>query len=1013
MTPETAVPFVNREQELKILTEIVEETVSGKTSAVLLKGEVGIGKTRLVEKVLEIAREKNFQFGVGHGVKGVRIPFVTLAECFSELGIEHLLSLQKPPRVDCVYLSTNKGILIAKVERENFEIKPEIFTAMLALVNRFVQDSMKLIDPHVAGGLGRLEYEGWWIVVERLGDLNLVAILSGRETEFLIEDMRNSLFNIQKKYGKILKNWNGDADAVAGIEEEFRHLITSGKYDGIDYGKGDFATQRTNLFENVTRGICRVSAEKPILLVIENVQWADESTISMVSYILQNLRDARIFVLLTARTDELQESFANEVLGELVNSGFMIEIELSELPREHRVLILESIANGIGKQEEVINEILLETGGNPLFLIEITKYMIAEHELVREGEGWKIVRKKEHRLPRRVEEIFRRKLSALNEMREIVECASVIGESFNPDILAAVFGIEKFQMLRMLRNIEHSGLITFRGNECAFVHTLAREVTYQSIPQPVRAMYHERVAEAMEKIYKERLEENLSRVGYHYYRAGNSGKALPYLLKGIRNAEAKFANEEALQLIGYAKELCQGDENLKEVYVSLLEREGDIYQITGRYREAVNVYSSLHPLTSSPERIYRKMAECAHARGDYDAGLEYVRKGLEYVNRTNREYGRLRLIEGTIHYRKGEIEEAQQIYLEVLSVFEEFGAEERDRALLLNNMGNVYFEKRELKKALDYYRMSLAIREKIKEYLAIAGSYNNIGIVYRYMHEYSTALAYFQKSLKQAEKCGHLWGMVFPLDNMADLYFAIGDLNRAVQTYRTEIQYLKKIENIQALINTYGKLAKALAKHGRSDEAMECLVESGGYVLKTHNPLLLASHFLAHVAVYREQGKYERALEFVDKAIVELKKVKNDERAKILLLNGLSDKADLLYLLGRKAEAEKICSSVFNNFPSIDVAKAAGYTYITRGKLLAEQGKIDGARSMFIQGIEALKLYGGEYRTALGYLAWGKAEKEIGNPEEATKLIDRAIKIFTMMKIQKKIEEATELLPRG
>ncbi|MEM4293836.1 MAG: tetratricopeptide repeat protein, partial [Thermoplasmata archaeon] len=377
------------------------------------------------------------------------------------------------------------------------------------------------------------------------------------------------------------------------------------------------------------------------------------------------------------------------------------------------------------------------------------------------------------------------------------------------------------------------------------------------------------------------------------------------------------------------------------------------------------------------------------------------------------EYGRLRLIEGTIHYRKGEIEEAQQIYLEVLSVFEEFGAEERDRALLLNNMGNVYFEKRELKKALDYYRMSLAIREKIKEYLAIAGSYNNIGIVYRYMHEYSTALAYFQKSLKQAEKCGHLWGMVFPLDNMADLYFAIGDLNRAVQTYKTEIQYLKKIENIQALINTYGKLAKALAKHGRFDEAMECLVESGGYVLKTHNPLLLASHFLAHVAVYREQGKYERALEFVDKAIVELKKVKNDERAKILLLNGLSDKADLLYLLGRKAEAEKICSSVFNNFPSIDVAKAAGYTYITRGKLLAEQGKIDGARSMFIQGIEALKLYGGEYRTALGYLAWGKAEKEIGNPEEATKLIDRAIKIFTMMKIQKKIEEATELLPRG
>ncbi|MCX8173446.1 MAG: tetratricopeptide repeat protein [Thermoplasmata archaeon] len=1009
MNAEPVIPFVDRDQELKIIRELIEEAISGRTSALLVKGDVGIGKTRLMEKTLEIAKGKNFQIGVGHGVKGVRIPFVTLTECFSELGIEHLLSPQKPPRVDCIYLSTNKGILIAKVERENFQIKPEIFTAMLALVNRFVQDSMKLIDPGSAGGLGRLEYEGWWIVVERLGELNLVAILSGRETEFLIEDMRNALFNIQKKYGKVLKNWNGDADQVAGIEEEFRHIITSGKYDGIDYGKGDFAAQRTSLFENVTRGVCRLAAEKPMLLVIENIHWADESTISMVSYLIQNLRNSNLFVLLTARTDELAESFANDVLGELVNSGKMQEIELLEIPREGAVEILEAIAKGIGKHEEVVNEILSETGGNPLFLIEITRYMIAVHEMVQEGDVWKIVKKREHRIPKKVEEIFRRKLAGLGEMREIVECGSVIGESFNPDIVAAVFGIDRFQMLRKLRNIENYGLITFAGNDCAFVHTLAREVTYQSIPQPVRLMYHEKVAESMERIYKGKIEENLSRIGYHYYRAGNPGKALPYLLKGIRNAEIKFANEEALQLIGYAKELCENDESLKEVHIALLEKEGDLYQITGKYRNALAVYSSLLQLTSAPERIYRKMGECAHATGDYDEGLEYVKRGLENADKANREYGRLRLLEGTIHYRKGEIEEAQQIYLEILSVFEEFGAEEKDRALLLNNLGNVYFEKRELKKALDYYRMSLAIREKINEHLAIAGSYNNIGIVYRYMHEYSTALAYFQKSLRQAEKCGHLWGMIFPLDNMADLYFAVGDVVKCVQTYRTEILYLKKIENLHALINTYGKLAKVYAKHEKFDEAMECLVESGGYVLKTDNPLLLAGHFLAHVAVYREQGKLERALEFVDRALVELKKVRNDERGKILLLNALSDKGDLLYLLGRKSEAEKICTAIFNTFSTMDVAKAAGYAYITSGKILAEQGKIGEARSKFIQGVEALKLYGGEYRTACAYLAWGMVEKEAGNKEEAAKLVDRAIKMFTMMKMKRKIEEAKKI----
>ncbi|MGB9635730.1 MAG: tetratricopeptide repeat protein [Thermoplasmata archaeon] len=1006
------VPFVNRNYELQVISELLEESLRGKTTAILFKGDVGIGKTRLMEKTLEIAKEKGFEAGVGHGVKGVKIPFVSLTECFSALGMEHLLLPQKPPRVDCVYLMTSKGILLAKVERENFQIKPEIFAAMLALVNRFVKDSLKLIDNSQAGGgLGRMEYEGWWIVIEKLGDLHLVAILSGRETEFLIEDMRNALFNIQKKYGGILRNWNGDMDAIAGVENEFSHIITSGKYDGIDYGTGDFAAQRTNLFENVIRGVRRRATEKPLLIVIENIHWADESTISVISYIVQNIRNSRLCVLLTTRNHELTGTFAEDVISELMNTGRLIELELCELGRAPSIEILNHIASGIGENEEVVNEILSETGGNPLFLIEVTRYMLHENELVYGDEGWQIVKKREHRLPRKIEEIFRKKLSMLRDARELVECGAIMGDNFQPEIIAHIFGMEKFQVLKKLREVEeNSGLLTFSDNECSFEHTLAREIIYQSIPQPMRKEYHEKIAETMEKLYNKKPGENLSRIGYHYYMAGNTGKALPYLLKGIRNAEVKFANAEALQLINYAKELAEKDEGLREVYMSLLEKEGDIYQITGKYRKAIEVYSRILTIVSTPERIYRKMGECANAMGDYDRALEYVSKGLEKIQKANPEYGRLKLLEGTIHYRKGEIEEAHQIYLEVLSTYEEYGAEEKDRALLLNNLGNVYFEKRELRKALDYYRMSLAIREKIEDYLAVGGSYNNIGVVYRYMHEYTTALAYFQKSLRQAEKCGYTWAMIFPLDNMAELYFAIGELKKSIDAYKTEINILRKIGNRYAIINTYGKLAKNYAKHGMFDNAMECLVESGNYVLKTNEPLFLASHFLAHVAVYREQEKYERAIEFAEKALVEAKRAKNDERAKILILNALSDKAENHYLAGNTKEAERICVSALERFPGTEIAKGAGYIYITYGKIIATPEKLNEARGFFRRGIEALTFYGGEYRIANALLAWGKIEKEIGDKNEAYKLLDRALKLFSLMQIKKKIEEIRALM---
>ena len=1005
------VPFVNRTNELKLVSELLDEALNSRTTAAIIKGDVGIGKTRLTEKIIEIAREKGFEVGAGEGVKGVKIPFVALSECFSALGIEHLLHAQKPPRVDCVYLMTNKGLLIAKVERANFEIKPEIFTAMLALVNRFVQDSLKMINETTTGGIGRLEYEGWWIVIEKLGELNLVTVLSGRETEFLIEDMKNALFNIQKKYGNVLKNWNGDMDLVAGIEDEFKHIITSGKYDGIDYGKGDFAAQRTNLFENVLRGMRRKAAEKPLFIVLENIQWADESTISMLSYLIQNLRDTRLFVLLTARKHEIAESFAEDVVSELVDAGKLVEIELEEMDKENAIRILESIAPGIGASEEAIEAILQEARGNPLFLIEITKYMMQEHELWREDDRWLISKREEHTLPRKIEDIFKKKIAMMDEhMREILECASAIGDVFDPQILSQIFGMDRFDLLRKLRNIEEKyGIIHFSGENCVFEHTIAREVIYHSIPKPMRNVYHERIAEAMEKVYKDKPDGNINRIGYHYHMAGNAGKALPYLLKAIKNAEARFANAEALQYIDYAIELCEKDPELKEIYISLLENKGDLYQITGKYRDAINTYHTLLKFVQTPERIYRKMAECAHARGEYDEGITYIKKALEQIEKSNKEYGRIKLLEGTLYYRKGEVEEAQAIYLEVLSVFEEFGAEERDRALLLNNLGNVYFEKRELKKALDYYRMSLAIREKINDYLSISGSYNNIGIVYRYMHEYSTALAYFQKSLNQSEKCGHIWGMIFPLDNMGELYFAIGELEKSVQTYKTEIGYLKKIENIYALVNTYGKLAKGYAKHGLFDSAMECLVESGSYIIKRDVPLYLASHFLSHVSVYREQEKYERAIEFIEKALLEIKKIKEDQRGKILLLNALSDRADILYLMGKTQEAERICRGVLERFTDAEIAKWAGYIHITYGRLRWESGEINEARGYFRRGVEALCFYGGEYRTACAYMAWGALEKKNGNREEANRLLSQALKMFSMMKIQKKVDEVKKL----
>ncbi|UCG70644.1 MAG: ATP-binding protein, partial [Thermoplasmata archaeon] len=197
--------MVGREKELNKLQTFLDKAASGEGNTIFISGEAGIGKTRLVEELKQVAQERGFQILSGNCMYESLTPFIPMMEALRSGGLESLFA-EEAPKVEAVYLVTNAGILIRDVVREETKLNPDVFTSMFATVTDFLNESLSTLSgKEEKGGLNTLGYQNYRILIENFLDINLVVILTGRENEFLLNDMREILLKITKTFSKTLE----------------------------------------------------------------------------------------------------------------------------------------------------------------------------------------------------------------------------------------------------------------------------------------------------------------------------------------------------------------------------------------------------------------------------------------------------------------------------------------------------------------------------------------------------------------------------------------------------------------------------------------------------------------------------------------------------------------------------------------------------------------------------------------------------------------------------------------
>jgi tetratricopeptide (TPR) repeat protein len=888
--------LVGREAELERLRGILNAAAQGKGSAVFVAGEAGVGKTRLISELVEEAEARGVRVIRGRGLQESYEPLMPIRIALREAGLFHLISGETPPLVVSVYLMDRAGLLVAKAERGESELDPYIFASMLKAVGSFVKDSMKMVDKaESSGGLNILGYNEYKILVEETGGLNLAAVVKGSFNEFLIGDMRGVLSDVRKGFDGVLKEWDGDVAEVEGVQPLISRLITSGKYDGR-FLVDDSKIMQENLFDNVLMGLQRLSAGRPILVFLDDLQWVDPSSLALVNYLARNVRGDKVAIVGAYRPEDLLQSQDGkthqlEILMQNMGRDDLLErIELRRLDRAGTDALVTGALGASSFEPAFFERIYQETEGTPFFVLEVVRLLAEEGCLKRDGEGaWRLTTGIDRLdIPSKVYDVIKRRLDRLAKGQYgMLECASVVGEEFQSEVVGRAMGADRMELLRSLSEIEKAHrLIHSIKKGYRFDHAKIREVLYSGIIAELRREYHRAVGDAIAALHEGDQGEVVGELAYHYHQAGDA-RAGGWLVRAGDKARERYASVEAERLYESALETIEGEEAVK-----VLESLGDITVLIGDNKKAIARYEEAGKVAKDPEvraRNLRKAGDAHENMGEHQRSLDALARAKALLEGLKvAELGRISLGEGRAHFRKGDYDRAMPLLLEAVQIFEEFGGAERDVGNALRAIGNVHWSKGEYDVALENLERSQAAMEKADDKQGIAAALNNIGIVHHYRGEMDRALEFDMRSLAIQEKIGNKQGIALVLGNIGNVHLSRGELDRALEFYERSLKMEERIgdkraiamslNNIGTLHHTRGEMDMALGFYERSLGIFDRIGDKSGTALSLNNVGI----------VHLERGELDIALGFYERSL-EIKEKLGDRKGIAGSLEGIGN----------------------------------------------------------------------------------------------------------------------------
>lgn len=414
--------------------------------------------------------------------------------------------------------------------------------------------------------------------------------------------------------------------------------------------------ERSNLFSAVAHFFNTLAIEHPVIIILDDLQWADAATIQLLNYLTLapvpslSPTDRPLYMLLY-RADEVPESHAlRGLLSSLARFRKMQEIRLKRLSEEAVKQLLVKLT-GHSISEVFVNEIYKHTEGNPFFLGETLLSLLHEGKVKKLNGQWQtVVSLDELALPQSIRLLIERRLQHLSpECRTTLSLAAALGRQFSSELLCTARHLSEENVAEQvddairlhilspltIANGQNRARANRQEADLSFTHDKIREVLYQWLNPLRRRTMHRRIAQTIEQHYAASLDSYYSLLAYHCQMAEDYTRAVDYYLKAAQQAAQVYAFAYAAEYTEKALELLIGDEDRQQRAELLRNLTAEAYLYIGRPDKAIAAGQSSctlwHELGNAEKEAETRLdvAFALHWQGREVEAIGWIQQALE------------------------------------------------------------------------------------------------------------------------------------------------------------------------------------------------------------------------------------------------------------------------------------------------------------------------------------------------------------------------------------------------
>ena len=819
--------FVARRRQLERLRTCLASAASGEGQVVFVSGGPGRGKTALLDKFTREALASNPDLLVAEG------------RCNFYKGIgDYYLPFREALGMLAgdVEGKWNAGLITSQHARRMWNAAPLTAGAVL-------EHGPHLLDTFL-------------IPEELLARAEMVALASLQGT------VQRSSFNLTQLREQIVSR----RSAPSGIEQTF-------------------------LFEQYANVLNALSKTHPLLLLLDDFQWADNSSIALLFHLARRLPGTRALIAVAYRPDEVslgrdgKRHPLEKILSEIKLQYGDVWVDLAGIPeQEGREFVDELLDSEPNRLDENFRQGLFQhTEGYALFTVELLHTLQERGFLLKDEQGhWKTSHELDwEQLPARVEAVIEERIGRLEaELHDILSVASVEGEDFTAQVVGGITRIDERDLMRNLagelekrhRLVVSQGSITLDQrilSRYRFAHSLFQRYLYNELDDTERLLLHRQIGQVLEELYAGQTDLIAEQLAFHF--RGDDERERHYSKIAGERAAARYANTEALRYFSRALELTPQD-NLEERYDLLLKSENIHYLLGERAAQQADLILLKELLKKLNDD--RKVVEVLLRQTRLDSKIDNFQKRFENSKQVIRlaeasqdQYsqaeGHLHL--GCVHWWGFRDRKSAVYELETSLRLARESGNRKVEAKVLRLIGGI---SNDFDNEPEYSRQALQIYRQLGDMAGESKVVGNMGSRHCYdLQQFKEAKGYYEKSLAICQKIGFRENEVWLDDDLANLYTYVGRYSSAWDYLRRGLKISRDIDFEGGQAMSVRSMGIYFVQLGAYSRALDCFERALDLSVKVGVKAIEIQSLCGLSLANLRRNKTKAALEYARKAM--------------------------------------------------------------------------------------------------------------------------------------------------